>query len=220
MDSDFWTSRLAAAKRQYTLQHHHQSSHLGEYLHIRSGFFFFFLLLFFKALVFWVSHFSMFFVLFCFVGVGFRSVGYRWFWGGGRGQTRFPMSVLLRGLRYRVTVFASRRRALVRIQSHCTCFFTYTLMFVLFVLVCMCGLWERVKWFCFPYLFNVGGFWSLLLKLCMPILIHCRTNISLLSLSASFCIDVLQILTRFLFCFFIHPSKRKGKKKKKVFFFF
>ncbi|KAK7362799.1 hypothetical protein VNO77_04922 [Canavalia gladiata] len=29
MDSDFWTSRLAAAKRQYTLQHHHHpSSHL------------------------------------------------------------------------------------------------------------------------------------------------------------------------------------------------
>ncbi|EOY28175.1 PREDICTED: protein DEHYDRATION-INDUCED 19 homolog 4 [Theobroma cacao] len=28
MDSDFWTSRLAAAKRQYTLQHHQQSSHL------------------------------------------------------------------------------------------------------------------------------------------------------------------------------------------------
>ncbi|XP_044512370.1 protein DEHYDRATION-INDUCED 19 homolog 4-like isoform X2 [Mangifera indica] len=31
MDSGFWTSRLAAAKRQYTLQHHHhhhQSSHL------------------------------------------------------------------------------------------------------------------------------------------------------------------------------------------------
>ncbi|XP_041026130.1 protein DEHYDRATION-INDUCED 19-like [Juglans microcarpa x Juglans regia] len=28
MDSDFWASRLAAAKRQYTLQHHHQSSHL------------------------------------------------------------------------------------------------------------------------------------------------------------------------------------------------
>ncbi|VVA24527.1 PREDICTED: DEHYDRATION-INDUCED [Prunus dulcis] len=28
MDSEFWTSRLAAAKRQYTLQHHHQSSHL------------------------------------------------------------------------------------------------------------------------------------------------------------------------------------------------
>ncbi|ESW31357.1 hypothetical protein PHAVU_002G231900 [Phaseolus vulgaris] len=28
MDSDFWTSRLAAAKRQYTLQHHHQNSHL------------------------------------------------------------------------------------------------------------------------------------------------------------------------------------------------
>ncbi|XP_024031062.1 protein DEHYDRATION-INDUCED 19 [Morus notabilis] len=28
MDSDFWTSRLAAAKRQYTLQNHHQSSHL------------------------------------------------------------------------------------------------------------------------------------------------------------------------------------------------
>ncbi|PQM34882.1 protein DEHYDRATION-INDUCED 19-like [Prunus yedoensis var. nudiflora] len=27
MDSEFWTSRLAAAKRQYTLQHHHQSSH-------------------------------------------------------------------------------------------------------------------------------------------------------------------------------------------------
>ncbi|KAJ0016615.1 hypothetical protein Pint_10522 [Pistacia integerrima] len=26
MDSDFWTSRLAAAKHQYTLQHHHQSS--------------------------------------------------------------------------------------------------------------------------------------------------------------------------------------------------
>ncbi|XP_002509439.2 protein DEHYDRATION-INDUCED 19 [Ricinus communis] len=28
MDSDFWTSRIAAAKRQYTLQHHHQSYHL------------------------------------------------------------------------------------------------------------------------------------------------------------------------------------------------
>ncbi|KAL5772358.1 hypothetical protein ACOSP7_011957 [Xanthoceras sorbifolium] len=28
MDSDFWTSRLAAAKRQYTLQHQHQSYHL------------------------------------------------------------------------------------------------------------------------------------------------------------------------------------------------
>ncbi|KAL9452471.1 hypothetical protein AB3S75_008290 [Citrus x aurantiifolia] len=29
MDSDFWTSRLAAAKRQYTLQqHHHQSSQI------------------------------------------------------------------------------------------------------------------------------------------------------------------------------------------------
>ncbi|XP_038882145.1 protein DEHYDRATION-INDUCED 19-like isoform X1 [Benincasa hispida] len=28
MDSDFWTSRLAAAKRQYMLQHHHQTSNL------------------------------------------------------------------------------------------------------------------------------------------------------------------------------------------------
>ncbi|KAM6574733.1 protein DEHYDRATION-INDUCED 19 [Cannabis sativa] len=28
MDSDFWTSRLAAAKRQYTLHHHNQTSHL------------------------------------------------------------------------------------------------------------------------------------------------------------------------------------------------
>ncbi|KAL4273712.1 hypothetical protein GQ457_13G015070 [Hibiscus cannabinus] len=28
MDSDFWTSRLAAAKRQYNLQHRHQASHL------------------------------------------------------------------------------------------------------------------------------------------------------------------------------------------------
>ena len=36
--------------------------------------------------------------LFCFVGVEFRSVGYRGFWGGGRGSTRFPMSVLLRFL--------------------------------------------------------------------------------------------------------------------------
>ncbi|KAE9597190.1 putative transcription factor C2H2 family [Lupinus albus] len=28
MDSDFWTSRIAAAKRQYALQHHHHlSSH-------------------------------------------------------------------------------------------------------------------------------------------------------------------------------------------------
>ncbi|KAM3006343.1 hypothetical protein FF2_036375 [Malus domestica] len=27
MDSEFWTSRLAAAKRQYSTQHHHQSSH-------------------------------------------------------------------------------------------------------------------------------------------------------------------------------------------------
>lgn len=29
MDSEFWTSRLAAAKRQYALQHNHPSSHLG-----------------------------------------------------------------------------------------------------------------------------------------------------------------------------------------------
>ncbi|GLT80928.1 hypothetical protein SLA2020_523390 [Shorea laevis] len=28
MDSDFWTSRIAAAKRQYTLQHHLHSSHM------------------------------------------------------------------------------------------------------------------------------------------------------------------------------------------------
>ncbi|KAG8635397.1 hypothetical protein MANES_16G031102v8 [Manihot esculenta] len=28
MDSDFWTSRLVATKRQYTLRHHHQSSYL------------------------------------------------------------------------------------------------------------------------------------------------------------------------------------------------
>lgn len=28
MDADFWTSRLAAAKRQYTLQSHHQSSNI------------------------------------------------------------------------------------------------------------------------------------------------------------------------------------------------
>lgn len=28
MDADFWTSRLAAAKRQYTMQNHHQSSQL------------------------------------------------------------------------------------------------------------------------------------------------------------------------------------------------
>ncbi|XP_038991783.1 protein DEHYDRATION-INDUCED 19 homolog 4-like [Hibiscus syriacus] len=28
MDSDFWTSRLAAAKRQYNVQHRHQTSHL------------------------------------------------------------------------------------------------------------------------------------------------------------------------------------------------
>ncbi|CAN1129635.1 Protein DEHYDRATION-INDUCED 19 [Linum perenne] len=28
MDSDFWTSRIAAAKRQYTLNHHNQTSHL------------------------------------------------------------------------------------------------------------------------------------------------------------------------------------------------
>ncbi|CAN0853144.1 Protein DEHYDRATION-INDUCED 19 [Linum grandiflorum] len=28
MDSNFWTSRIAAAKRQYTLNHHNQTSHL------------------------------------------------------------------------------------------------------------------------------------------------------------------------------------------------
>ncbi|KAK8547488.1 hypothetical protein V6N12_031625 [Hibiscus sabdariffa] len=30
MDSDFWTSRLIAAKRQYNLQQRHQSSHLND----------------------------------------------------------------------------------------------------------------------------------------------------------------------------------------------
>ena len=29
MNTDFWASRLAAAKRQYALQHHHNSSQLG-----------------------------------------------------------------------------------------------------------------------------------------------------------------------------------------------
>ncbi|CAI8618260.1 unnamed protein product [Vicia faba] len=29
MDSEFWTSRLAAAKRHYTFQHNHPTSHLG-----------------------------------------------------------------------------------------------------------------------------------------------------------------------------------------------
>ncbi|KAK8681029.1 hypothetical protein V6N13_053436 [Hibiscus sabdariffa] len=33
MDSDFWTSRLAAAKRQYNLQHRHQASHLDGLSH-------------------------------------------------------------------------------------------------------------------------------------------------------------------------------------------
>ncbi|PNX61108.1 protein dehydration-induced 19-like [Trifolium pratense] len=28
MDSEFWTSRLAAAKRHYSLQHNHPTSHL------------------------------------------------------------------------------------------------------------------------------------------------------------------------------------------------
>ncbi|CAK7350543.1 unnamed protein product [Dovyalis caffra] len=31
MDSDFWTSRIAVAKRQYASQHHHQSSHLDRF---------------------------------------------------------------------------------------------------------------------------------------------------------------------------------------------
>ncbi|KAJ0502396.1 putative drought induced 19 type, zinc-binding protein [Helianthus annuus] len=32
MDSDFWTARLAAAKRQFTMQHHHhQTSHLDRF---------------------------------------------------------------------------------------------------------------------------------------------------------------------------------------------
>ena len=66
MDSDFWTSRLAAAKRQYTLQHHHQSSHLGEYLHIRSGFFIFIFIFIFIFLSFGFLGFS-FFNVFCFV---------------------------------------------------------------------------------------------------------------------------------------------------------
>ncbi|XP_071930499.1 protein DEHYDRATION-INDUCED 19 isoform X1 [Coffea arabica] len=31
MDSDFWTSRLAAAKRQFNLQHHHHHSHSSQH---------------------------------------------------------------------------------------------------------------------------------------------------------------------------------------------
>ena len=31
MDSEFWTSRLAAAKRQYALQHNHPISHLDDF---------------------------------------------------------------------------------------------------------------------------------------------------------------------------------------------
>ena len=69
MDSDFWTSRLAAAKRQYTLQHHHQSSHLGEYLHIRSGVFFFTFYYYYYFLKLWFLGFS-FFNVFCFVLLG------------------------------------------------------------------------------------------------------------------------------------------------------
>ncbi|KAJ6292584.1 hypothetical protein OIU78_024710, partial [Salix suchowensis] len=31
MASNFWTSRIAAAKRQYASQHHHRSSHLDRF---------------------------------------------------------------------------------------------------------------------------------------------------------------------------------------------
>ncbi|KAL9392462.1 hypothetical protein Peur_016382 [Populus x canadensis] len=31
MDSDFWTSRIGAAKHQYASQHHHQASHLDRF---------------------------------------------------------------------------------------------------------------------------------------------------------------------------------------------
>ena len=71
MDSDFWTSRLAAAKRQYTFQHHHQSSHLGSYLHIRSGFFLFFIFGF--SFFLFVYYFDCIFCLF--VGFGLDRLG-------------------------------------------------------------------------------------------------------------------------------------------------
>lgn len=120
MDSDFWTSRLAAAKRQYTLGHHHQSSHLGIWSISLSLVFDFSFLVFINFLS-WIYGCLCFWV---------RSVEHRWFWGRGRGPTRFPLPVLLRGLRHRVALFASRRRALVRVQSHRTYFFGYTHRFV------------------------------------------------------------------------------------------
>jgi hypothetical protein len=42
MDSEFWTSRLAAAKRHYSLQHNHPTSHLG-LLSCGSNFYYFFI---------------------------------------------------------------------------------------------------------------------------------------------------------------------------------
>lgn len=56
MDSDLWTSRLAAAKRQYSLQHH-QSSHLGFNsfsLILFFGFFFFIMFGFLGSGLFWI----------------------------------------------------------------------------------------------------------------------------------------------------------------------
>lgn len=114
MNTDFWASRLAAAKRQYALQHHHNSSQLGLV---------FLLISMDVRLLFSQENWAFFFLFFFLVSVfhfWVRSVEHRWFRGWGRGPSRFSLSVLLRGLRHRLSVFASRRRALVRIKSHCT----------------------------------------------------------------------------------------------------
>lgn len=109
MSTNFWAPRLVAAKRQYALQHHHNSSQLGFVLLLISSMHVRFCVLsrnwvlFFAPNFFWV-----------------RSSERRWLRGWGRESSRFSLSLLLWGIWHRLFVFASGRRAFVRIKSNCT----------------------------------------------------------------------------------------------------
>ena len=132
MDSEFWTSRLAAAKRHYTLQHNHPTSHLGLYSCWFSC----------PWLICWEnlsgSDKNLNFII-----CVFRSVGDRWFWCWRRGETRFPLSVLLWRVWHRIFVFSSWRWTFMWIKSHGRNIFILILrsMYVLINFEYVCLLW-------------------------------------------------------------------------------
>ena len=73
----------------------------------------------------------------------FRSVGNRWFWYGRRGETRFPLPLLLWRLWHRVFVFSSWRWTFLWIKSHGRSLFFLISDF--HFLTCFLYVWNHVE---------------------------------------------------------------------------